>query len=71
MEADQPNVLQLRLLGDPTTVKAKPVHWTRVKRFADKEFTVTPRMIKSAQHDLTKFKIRDFVVWRVGPKVQV
>ena len=28
-------------------------------------------MIKSAQHDMTKFKIRDFVAWRVGPKGQV
>ena len=61
VEAGQPSILQLRLLGDPTTLKAKPVHWTRCKRFAGKEFHATPRMIKSAQHDLTKFKTRYFM----------
>ena len=71
VEAEQPSILHLRLLGDPETVKAKPVHWTRCKRFAGKEFDATPRMIKSAQHDLAKFKIRDFVAWRVGPKGSV
>ena len=67
VEAGQPSILQLRLLGDPTTLKAKPVNWTRCKRFAGKEFHATSRMIKSAQHNLTKFKIQDFMAWRVGP----
>ena len=67
MDPDQPSILHLRLLGDPDTIKPKPVHWTRCKRFTVKEFSASPRMIKSAQHDLGKFKIRDFVAWRVGP----
>ena len=71
VEADQPSILQLRLLGDPEGIKPKAVHWTRCRRFAGKEFHASPRMIKSAQHDMAKFKIRDFVAWRVGPKGQV
>ena len=42
------------------------MHWTRVRRFAGKEFHLTPDVIRSAQHDLGKFKIRDFAGWRVG-----
>ena len=67
VQSDEPSVLNLRLLGDPDTVPPKAVHWTRCKRFAGKEFTVTPQLIKSAQHDFAKFKIEDFVGWRVGP----
>ena len=67
VEANQPSILHVRLLGDPDAIKPKAVHWTRCKRFADKEFFATPNMIKSAQHDMGKFKIRDFVAWRVGP----
>ena len=63
VEADQPSILQVRLLGDPLTIKPKPVHWTRAKRFTGKEFAANPRLVKSAQHDLSKFKIRDFVTW--------
>lgn len=62
-----PSVLYVRLLGDPPSVKPVAVHWTRVKRFAGKEFTRTPQLIKSAQHDFAKFKINEFVGWRVGP----
>ena len=65
---DQPSILHLRLLDDPDTIKPKPVHWTRCQRFAGKDFFASPRMIKSAQHDLTKFKIHNFVAWRAGPK---
>ena len=36
-------------------------------RFAGKDFFASPRMVKSAQHDTGKFKIADFVAWRVGP----
>ena len=71
VEANQPSILHVRLLGDPSTVAAKPVHWTRCKRFAGKEFHASPQMIKSAQHDLAKFKIQDFVAWRVGPEGEV
>ena len=39
--------------------------WTRLKRFAVKEFTITPQLVKSAQHDFVKFKIHEFVAWRV------
>ena len=62
-----PSVLYVRLLGDPEQVKPVPVHWTRCKRFAGKEFARTPQLVKSAQHDFAKFKIEDFVAWRVGP----
>ena len=64
----EPSVLYLRLLGDPETSEPKPVHWTRCRRFAGKDFTVTPELIKSAQHDMGKFKIKNFVAWRVGPE---
>ena len=66
VEAHQPSILHLRLLGDPAASKPKPVHWTRVMRFAGKDFFASPRMIKFAQHDTGKFKITDFVAWRVG-----
>ena len=56
----EPSVLHVRLLGDPDTVKPVGVHWTRCKRFAVKEFTRTPQLIKSAQHDFAKFKIQSF-----------
>ena len=64
---DAPSVLFVRLLGDPDTVKPVAVHWTRVKRFAGKEFSRTPQLTKSAQHDFGKFKIEEFTGWRVGP----
>ena len=66
-----PSVLYLRLLGDPETIEPKAVHWSRCKRFAGKEFVVTPAIVKSAQHDFGKFKIKDFVAWRVGPEGNV
>ena len=62
----EPSNLYVRLLGDPDTVTPKPVHWTRARRFAGKEFTTSPRLIRSAQHDLGKFRLRDFLAWRVG-----
>ena len=63
MGTDQTNILHLRLLDDPANIKPKAVHWTRYKRFVGKEFFTSPHMIKSAQHDMGKFKIRDFVAW--------
>ena len=60
-------MLYVRLLGDPPSVKPVTVHWTRLKRFAGKEFTRTPQLLKSAQHDFAKFKIEEFVAWRIGP----
>ena len=67
MTEGAPSVLFVRLLGDPPSVKPVAVHWTRLKRFAGKEFVRTPQLIKSAQHDFGKFKIDEFVGWRVGP----
>ena len=69
----EPSNLYVRLLGDPETVPPKPVHWTRARRFAGKEFTASPRLIRLAQHDLGKFRLRDFLAWRVGDtgKVQL
>ena len=61
----------MRLVGDPDTVTPKKVHWTRARRFAGKDFAFTPTIIRSAQNDLTKFKIRDFLGWRVGEQGQV
>ena len=69
--AGAPSVLFVRLLGDPDTVKPVAVHWTRVKRFAGKDYTRTPQLLKSAQHDFAKFKIEKFVAWRVGPAGEV
>ena len=48
VEPDQPSILQLRLLGDPATIKPKPVHWTRCTRFAGKNFHAPPRIVRSA-----------------------
>ena len=61
----------MRLLGDPDTVPPKPVHWTRVRRFSGKEFTASPRLVRLAQHDLGKFRLRDFLAWRVGEEGKV
>ena len=41
---DEPSTTYVRLLGDPDTIAPKPVHWTRLKRFAGKEFTITPQL---------------------------
>ena len=71
VEPDAPSILHLRLLGDPDTVKPKAVHWSRCKRFAGKDFFATPQIIKSAQHDLARFRIREFVARRVGPQGSV
>ena len=54
-------------MGDPDNVAPKAVHWTKCKRFAGKEFFAAPRVVKSAQHDLGKFRIKEFAAWRVGP----
>ena len=67
----EPSNLFVRLLGDPATVPPKPVHWTRARRFAGKEFTASPRLIRMAQHDLGKFRLRDFLAWRVGDQGKV
>ena len=56
----EPSNLYVRLLGNPDTVAPKPVHWTRDRRFVDKEFTASPRLIRLTQHDLGKFRLRDF-----------
>ena len=55
--------LHVRILDDPDTIAPKPVHWTRAQRFAGKDFTSPPELIRSSQHDLItgKFKIRDFL----------
>ena len=58
-------------MGDPDTIETKAVHWSRCRRFAGKDFTLTPAQIKSVQHDFGKFKIRDFVDWRVEPEGNV
>ena len=63
--------LHVCVLGDPPHIKPKPVHWTRVRLFAGKDFTRTPAIIKSAQHDVDKFKIEELCGWRVGPEGQV
>ena len=61
-----PSELHVRLVGYPDTVEAKEVHWTRCRRFAAKEFHLTPQIVQSAQHDFGKFRIREFQGWRVG-----
>ena len=71
VEPGAPSEIHVRLLGDDPTEAAKPVHWTRVKRFAGKDFHAPPRMVRSAHHDWGKFKIRDFLGWRVGDKGEV
>lgn len=66
VEPGAPSELHVRLVGDNEDEPPKPVHWTRVRRFAGKEFHATPKIIRSAHHDWGKFKIRDFLGWRVG-----
>lgn len=42
-----------------------------MRRFAGKDFDVTPKIIRSAHHDWGKFKIRDFLGWRVEDEGEV
>ena len=59
---DQPNILHLRLLDDPDTIKPKTVYWTATLSVILRQgLLYLPRMVKSTHHDLGKFKIRDFV----------
>ena len=51
------------LLGSPTGTE-KPVHWTRIKRFAGPELGVTTEIVASAQHDQQKFYVEEFKDWR-------
>ena len=71
MPPDSPSTLSVRLVGDPDSVAPKKVHWTRARRFTGKDFTLTPKLIRSAQNDLAKFKIRDFLGWRVSDQGNV
>ena len=51
--------------------KPKEVHWSRVRRFSGPDLPKTPDLVRLAQHDLGKFKIREFQAWRVGDQGQV
>lgn len=52
------------LLGDPMD-RVKPVHWTRIKKFAGPEFATTVALTNRAQHDRQKFYIDDMRDWRM------
>lgn len=43
----------------------KAVHWSRMKRFADKTFPVTERLTRTAVNDCKKFDVETFQDWRV------
>ena len=56
---------EVRLLGRPDK-KCKPVHWSRIKRFADANFDVAERLVLTAVNDCQKFEVEEFVGWRIG-----
>ena len=55
---------KVRLLGRPDK-KVKPVHWSRMKRFADATFPVNERLTRTAVNDCQKFEVDGFQAWRV------
>ena len=55
---------EVRLLGRPDK-KCKPVHWSRIKRFAGAGFDVTERLVRTTVNDCQKFEVEEFVGWRI------
>ena len=53
----------VRLMGDPED-RVKPVHWTRMKRFAGADFARSVELVEGAQHDLQKFYVEEILDWR-------
>ena len=56
---------EVRLVGRPDK-KPKPVHWSRMKLFADGNFDVTERLVRTAVNDCQKFDVQSFQGWRFG-----
>ena len=54
----------VRLLGDPVE-RAKPVHWSRFKRFAGPDFNRTVELVSGAQHDQQKWYVDGLLDWKV------
>ena len=60
-----PTSYEVRLLGRPDK-HPKPVHWTRMKRFADAGFDISEQLVRTAVNDCQKFDVQEFVAWREG-----
>ena len=60
-----PTSYEVRLLGRPDK-QPKPVHWSRMKRFADAGFDISERLVRTAVNDCQKFDVQEFVAWREG-----
>lgn len=61
---------EVRLLGR-TDKKPKAVHWSRIKRFADKTFNVTEKLVRTAVNDCQKFDVAGFHAWRTNDDDEV
>ena len=55
---------EVRLIGRPDK-NPKPVHWSRIKRFADSTFPVDEKLVRTAVNDCQKFEVDSFEGWRV------
>ena len=60
----------VRLLGRPNK-KAKPVYWSRMKRFAGAGFDINEKLVRTAVNDCQKFEVEEFVGWRVDDNNEV
>ena len=58
----------VRLLGD---AKEANVYWQKMRRLAGPRLTQTKELIESAQHDLQKFKVEQFLDWAVNTDGEV
>ena len=58
----------LRLLGD---VRESNVHWRKMRRLTVPGLAVTKELVESAQHDVQKFKVDEFLDWAVNTDGEV
>ena len=54
---------EVRLIGRPDK-KPKPVHWSRMKLFANGNFDVSEQLKRTAVNDCQKFDVHQFMGWR-------
>ena len=47
------------------------MHWQKMRRLAGPRLTQTNELIESAQHDLQKFKVEQFLDWAVNTDGEV
>jgi hypothetical protein len=62
-------VYTVKMIG--TENKSIEVHVARMKRFAGKEFTCSPDLVHSAQHDAGSFEVEDILDWKMNDSNEV